>query len=364
MDISSPLFKRKILRIIPFGIIWLFVGWMMILIEYIAAGTNNPNPGVTIDLSVPVFLFASVAVVTVGLSVGSIEIFWLERFFRKMSFGRKLFYRFLVYGVFMFFMIVILYPVAASIETGTTPFDPDVWIRLGGYLTSINYLSTLIQMAFSLFLCFFYLGISENVGDKVLVNFFTGKYHSPIEENRIFMFLDMKSSTTIAEELGNIRYFDLLRDYYDELSESIILHKGEVYQYVGDEIVISWNLEAGLENDNCVKCFFSMKEALERNKDVYEKKYNFFPTFKAGLHFGPVTTGEIGALKKEIFYTGDVLNVTSRIQNLCNTYQMDLVISEELAERLSLEGIESKTLGEVSLKGRIAKLGILGIQES
>jgi len=69
--------------------------------------------------------------------------------------------------------------------------------------------------------------------------------------------------------------------------------------------------------------FFAMKEDLRKRADWYNKDFGLLPAFKAGLHFGKVTTGEIGALKKEIIFTGDVLNTTARIQGLCNHHKVD-----------------------------------------
>ena len=74
------------------------------------------------------------------------------------------------------------------------------------------------------------------------------------------MFLDMKSSTTIAGNLGHVKYFEMLREYYSVLSDPIVKYSGEIYQYVGDEIVVSWKLKRGLENNNCIQCFFALKE--------------------------------------------------------------------------------------------------------
>jgi adenylate cyclase len=96
-----------------------------------------------------------------------------------------------------------------------------------------------------------------------------------------------------------------------------------------------------------------MKKNFEEYAQKYHKKFGVVPTFKAGLHFGEVTTGEIGVLKKDIIFTGDVLNTTARIQGLCNFYNVDLLISKELLNKLDLPP-ESvlKSLGENELRGR------------
>src|SRR4030095_7827876 len=140
-----------------------------------------------------------------------------------------------------------------------------------------------------------------------------------------FMFLDMRSSSTIAENLGHVKYFEMLREYYSDMTEPIIKHSGEIYQYVGDEVIVSWRLAPGQRDNNCVECFFAIQTAIKSQSRKYTEKFGLTPGLKAGLHMGKVTTGEIGDIKKEIIFTGDVLNATSRIQALCNTYHVDMI---------------------------------------
>src|SRR4029077_12333958 len=122
------------------------------------------------------------------------------------------------------------------------------------------------------------------------------------------------------------------------------------YQYVGDEVVISWKLKNGLLNNNCIHCFFAMKEKMRMQVGNYQSQFGQLPKFKAGLHIGKVTTGEIGVIKKEIIFTGDVLNTTSRIQGLCNTYNVELLISDPLVKKLNLDAqFQIKELGENEL---------------
>ena len=332
--------------------IWLVVGWYDLFTDAAATGYENIRPSTDITLTPGVIIFASIAVLMVGLLVGTMEVFWFGKLFSKKRFWQKLMYKTGFYLLFMLIVILITYPLAAAIELNVSPLDNVVGKKFGEFLTSLTFGSAMVSMAFSLFLSLFYAAISDNVGHKTLFNFFTGRYHNPKEENRIFMFLDMKSSTSLAEKLGHVRYFELLREYYNDLSNAIIDHLGEVYQYVGDEIVISWESQSGAENNHCLRCFFAMQEALSSRSDYYKTKYGSSPTFKAGMHMGQVTTGEIGALKKEIFFTGDVLNVTARIQGMCNQYEEDLLISGDLLSLLNPEVINSKSLGEIQLKGR------------
>jgi adenylate cyclase len=340
------------------------VGWLDLFIDMAATGNQNLKPNSDITLTFEVLIFASLAVALVGLLVGTIEVFWLGNLFVHKSFWKKIVYKVGFYSVFLLLIILITYPVAAALELGVSPLDDIVWDKFSNFLGSLGFVSALVTMGFSLFLCFFYAGISDNLGQKVLLNFFTGKYHNPKEEERIFMFLDMKSSTALAEQLGHIRYFELLREYYNDLSDPIIDHSGEVYQYVGDEVVISWESGSGARNNNCIHCFFGMAKALRERESHYTKKYGAAPSFKAGIHCGKVTAGEIGALKKEIFFTGDVLNVTARIQGMCNDYGETLLISGELLKKLDSKGFTAKSLGNIQLKGRAKPLELYAVEES
>jgi adenylate cyclase len=170
------------------------------------------------------------------------------------------------------------------------------------------------------------------------------------------MFLDLKSSTTIAEKLGHIQYHNLLNDFFDDINDSIIFSKGEIYQYIGDEITVSWTMEKGIENENCLRCFFSIGDKIESNSSRYIEKFGLVPDFKAGMHCGNVTIGEVGVIKKEIVFTGDVLNTAARIEELCNTYGVRLLVSKKLLDLLQIEnGYLEKAIGEVILKGKKTK---------
>ena len=106
----------------------------------------------------------------------------------------------------------------------------------------------------------------------VILNYLIGKYHKPLSEDRIFMFLDLDNATTLAEKLGNEKYSLLLVDFFNDLDLAIVKTRGHVYQYVGDEVVIIWKLKDGLKNNNCIKSFILAMDILENRRDYYLKK--------------------------------------------------------------------------------------------
>ena len=189
-------------------------------------------------------------------------------------------------------------------------------------------------------------------------------YRRPFSEvERIFMFLDIRSSTRIAEELGHMHYFELLNDFFKDIADSISNNKGQIYQYVGDEVVVSWPLKDGLSNANCLQCYFDIVEVMSKLAEKYLEKYAVNPTFKAGMHYGKVSTGTVGTLKKEIIYTGDVLNTASRIEGLCNKHNVDLLLSKALIDVLPLnDDYLTKRIGEINLRGKSTEIMLFTVE--
>jgi len=185
------------------------------------------------------------------------------------------------------------------------------------------------------------------------------------EVERIFMFLDIRSSTTIAEDLGHVQYFELLNDFFRDIAEPISNNKGQIYQYVGDEVVVSWSLEDGLSEANCLQCYFDIVDIMAGYAQKYKNKYGINPSFKAGMHYGKVSTGTVGTLKKEIIYTGDVLNTASRIEGLCNKHDVDLLLSKSLIDKLPLNhAYNPKKIGEISLRGKSTEIMLFTVERT
>ena len=348
----SPRARRNTLRIVPFGVIWFLVDQVFTISDRaIAASSGVPNTPIEVDLGI--YLFASLAVASVGLLVGAIELLFLDRRLASLSLGSKLVAKTLFYAVLLAGVIVVTFPVAAAMEMDTGLGDGRVWGRLREFLGSGASVSTGVQLTTALVASLFYAEVSEHLGPWVLTNLLIGRYHTPSEERRIFLFSDMKSSTRIAERLGHAQYFELLRAYYNALGNAIVDHGGEVYQHVGDEIVVSWPEKVGLRGGTCVHCVRRMKSDLRALSSLFEQRFGLVPDFKAGMQTGVVTTGQIGALKKEIVFTGDVLNQTARIQGLCKVHDVDLLVGDDLKAGLDREGGWAfRSLGAQILRGR------------
>lgn len=205
--------------------------------------------------------------------------------------------------------------------------------------------------------------IKDKYGPGNFSKFLLGKYFHPKEENRIFMFLDIRSSTAIAEQLEEVQYFEFLRDFFNDVTPAILRSQGNIYKYVGDEIIINWTYKEGFKSGNCVTVFFDIKEKIRKRARHYKTQYNVEPSFKVGIHAGKTVVGEIGMIKRDITYSGDVLNTASRIQSMCNDCGVDILYSKKVAEHLQLDSstYHQESIGEVRLRGKKEELELFTI---
>jgi adenylate cyclase len=194
--------------------------------------------------------------------------------------------------------------------------------------------------------------VNRLLGRGVLIGLILGRYHRPRQEARIFLFVDLRSSTRIAEQLGNLRYHAFLKRFVDDVSTSATRHGGEVHRFVGDEVVLTWTERKGLENAACIQAVFAMAEAIDRSSGDYMAEFGAVPGFWAGLHMGPVVTGEIGTVKHEIVYLGDTPNTAARIEQACRDYERTFLASADVVEAVTVpDGITVESLGPIELRG-------------
>jgi adenylate cyclase len=231
------------------------------------------------------------------------------------------------------------------------------------HISNKRFVVSIVYVAVSAMIMAFIRQAAAMVGPRILLNLMTGRYHRPREEELIFMFLDMKASTRLAERLGHRKFSLLLQDCFRDLTNVAIKHRVEIYKYVGDEAILTWNPRDGLYDCNCLRVFFGFCEVLEKRRDYYESAYDCFPEFKAGLNLGLVTVAEIGVLKREIAYLSDVLNTAARIQGHCNELARPILLSGSLHDRLPSESpFTFHSEGEIALRGREEKVALFSVE--
>ena len=310
-----------------------------------------------IDITGPTFRGLFIGFL-VGTTIGLCEEFlFLERF-RKKSYFFLLLFRTIVYSAVIAFHELLINSASNFLTLGLSVSQS---IYTAVYRENFPRDLSIIAVVSVVSIAFLQIRRLHRPGD--LTKYVTGRYHLPEEVNKIFLFIDLKSSTAIAEKLGNTKYSSFLIDYFHDMTGAILMSKAEIYQYIGDEIILTWSYKEGIKHARCTNCFFDILTAIEWNKEQYLKKYGVHPEFKAALHAGKVSVTWIGTIKKEIVYHGDVLNTTARIQEECNKYGQKFLISEYMLQNIEVpEYLRSEFVGELQLKGKEKKVKIFGLK--
>lgn len=353
--ITSPLIK----------ILWITVGWTLVALFTFFSGyvtiTDTKFQCEIAGLDIMPYLNSTlIAGVVVGLIGGSVVVFVWEKWLRTKSYGWALNSIFWSYSLVYFIVSLISSLFFHSSLFNQSISDPKLWQFVLTHILDIENLVNFLLWLVILIGTLVILQVNDKYGPGVFASYLLGRYFHPKKEERIFMFLDLRSSTSIAEKLGEERYFNFIKEVFQHATPSILYSKGEIYQYVGDEIVISWKTHKGTENANCIQCFFDIQSSMDKKSDYYNEKYGVVPEFKAGLHYGNVMAGEIGLVKREIAFSGDVLNTTSRIQSKCNALGVNILLSKFLLDKLNLrpDTFTPKLMGDIVLRGKEQSLSL------
>jgi adenylate cyclase len=280
----------------------------------------------------------------IGLTLTGLEVLlrgrWAEKV-RRWPVVLVLLFRTLVYGAAFFVMV---HAAAALVHFSWEPIlHPTRLLSNFTILLSFGF-------AFAVNLAFM---LGRLIGPRILVSLVTGRYHRPREEQRIVLFMDLRGSTQLAERIGDAQFHRFLNRVFWDVTDPVLEAGGEIYRYVGDEIIVTWPAARGARNAACVECVFAVEDALARRRTRYLAEFGAEPRLRAALHAGPLIVGEMGDVKREIVMLGDTMNTTARIEAACRTMGKDYIASGPVLRLSSLPpGVSAESLGTVALRGK------------
>ncbi len=193
---------------------------------------------------------------------------------------------------------------------------------------------------------------------------FTGRYFYPEEEERVVLFADLVGSTTLAESMGPMKYSRLISSVFREVSEAILLWQGEVYQHVGDGVVVTWKSEDTKQARFSIECYIAMTDLLLDKSDYYMENYGVLPVLRCGIHRGPLIRTWVGESKRELAFHGDAINTAARIQSACKKFDEACLVSKNVVNELAhREEFKAQVIGKVELKGKKENIEIWAIKK-
>jgi adenylate cyclase len=346
----SPTMPRRLLYyrlqiLVVISLIWVVFG----IVFY----ANLIRPGNDLGVRVTLFKFCFTFGI-IGMIITAILLFQLKDAFTHISVGIASLYK-LVIILLLFVIIAFILLLVYFLFIYKQQFDFGHYLQ--SFFTKVMRTRTfaifMIDMSIMTLLSITILEVVDKYGPGMFWSMLVGEYNKPRVLNRIFIFLDINEATSIAEELGHERYFRMLRRFFADITVPVLSNDGEIYQYVGDEIVLSWpnTPENKLKS---LKFLRHMYMLVERRAEVYRSSFGYVPRFKAGVHAGEVTAGFVGVIKRELIYSGDTVNTTARIRGVCHDVNESFVLSGAFMQEIKPpHGYRIKAIGRIELKGKV-----------
>ena len=286
------------------------------------------------------------------VALGGVELFVLDGPLRgwlsDLSFTTNLIARSAIYAASI--MVIQFFQTGEVIAGLPLETSQHFWL---GFISSAV-ISVLMNLGF---------GIANIIGPRAFLNFITGRYHSPVEENRFVLFVDIAGSTGLAERLGGIAIHRLLDRTFRLLTLAVVDYRGEVLNYVGDEVIVTWSERDGAVDCRPLRCFVAMRDELSRASSQFEREFGAVPRIRGSLHFGPVIVGEIGDVKRAIVFNGDVMNTAARLEELSRGVDGGFLASRAAMEHFNAAPpFAVRDLGRLPIRGRADGIDVVGIE--
>ena len=289
--------------------------------------------------------------------IGGIEIFLLRegtamRRLLRLPFIAVVLLKTLAYGGIVSFFVLGA-PLMNDLFPGifrATPLDRHAQVVTIGFSLATTVIFVIVLQAASL------------VGRRTFRDLVLGRYRRPRAERRFFLFVDVAGSTAIAERLGPLQAHRFLSAVFSAMAEPVAVCRGEIHQYVGDEIVVTWTEAEGTQDARPLHCFFLMEAALRELKQQFVGEFAAEPGLRAALHLGEVIAGEIGQSRRAIVFHGDVMNTASRLEHATRALGVRFIASEDALRALGPQpDMEFKDLGALPLRGRKEPIRASGV---
>jgi adenylate cyclase len=178
------------------------------------------------------------------------------------------------------------------------------------------------------------------------------------------LFADLRGFTAMAESLGPDGTMALLREYHARMARCVFAHDGTLDKFIGDGLMATFGTSETAPDDprRALACAEGMLVAVA-DWNAVRRRSGLPPlAIGIGLHYGPVTMGDIGGERRfEFAVIGDTVNVANRLERLTRSLGSPLLVSGpalEAAIRAGADGAHFASAGERVLRGRASPLQV------
>lgn len=169
-----------------------------------------------------------------------------------------------------------------------------------------------------------------------------------IEKQMTILFSDIRSFTSLSEDMTPLQNFQFINDYLGLMAPIIRHNHGFIDKYIGDAIMALFT-----SADDALNAALQMLEAL----DEYNKlNVSSLPhALSIGIHRGKLRLGTVGSDDRmDGTVIGDAVNLASRIEGATKTFGSQCLISDSALHDIdNREHLDLRLIGEVTVKGKL-----------
>jgi len=178
------------------------------------------------------------------------------------------------------------------------------------------------------------------------------------------MMSDVRGFTTLSERLPPARISEIMNEYFAEMVDAIMGHRGMVSDFIGDGILAIFG--APIDDPehawHAVEAALGMQAALRRLNRSWAATGR--PTLAMGVavNTGEAFVGNMGsARKKKYSVLGDTVNTVSRIEGLNRDLGTEILVSAGTLAAVK-DRVRVRDRGEVMLKGKAQSVAIFEVE--
>lgn len=266
-----------------------------------------------------------------GIWTGVLEEFLFRRRFRALAIPLQFIGKAFAVNIFTIAMLGFAWLASKGF---TVPLAGILPLSLVKVIVSVGIYRFALQVVVITSVAILVVQVEEFMGRRFFMGFLLGWYDKPREDERVVLSMDLVGSSALNERLGDMLYFRFLKATHSLMTDAVLRHDAEIHKYVGDEVIFTWKMKNGTQNANCVAMFFDIQKRLEARRPWMMREFGAAPQFRGGLHGGPIIVAQVGHIKRAIDFSGDVMNTTSRVQSMAKNLKADLMITQELVDRM------------------------------
>jgi adenylate cyclase len=177
----------------------------------------------------------------------------------------------------------------------------------------------------------------------------------------VIWFCDLRESTALAESVSREEFLEILNQYFECMAGAVLEHGGEVLRFIGDAVLAIFPIAepAGEQPEPatatlgaCEAALAAVRDAARRMAELGRRRAGDGQPplgYGVGLHVGHVMYGNIGTpTRLEFSVVGPAANEAARIESLCKTLAVPVLLSSEFAQHYAGELV---SLGRHHLRG-------------